>query len=389
MRSTHFGVVLVAVLFVSACNRTPTSPSATTSLTLSGNLSFGNVTSGTSATASLTISQAGSNALTVTSISYPAGFTGNWPGGVIPALGSQLVTVTFSPTALTTYGGQITVNQGSGATTIATSGTGSSAPTFTLSGLVTESAPTTSTVLAGARVTFLDGANQGRSAVSGADGRYEMTGVSEGGYTLSVTLAGYVGVAVPVGIAGNSTLTIRLNPVAARTSFGQGQYRVSEDMPAGRYYSDPVDGCHFQRQRAFGGSASDTIVDTVLNFDAAQWIVDLLPSDAGFETDANCRTWFTTPRRGAQTNISPGMWVVGSQVAPGTYRADSAVPGCYWQRVSNFTGSALSDTIIANAFLSSSGPQIITIASSDAGFSGNDLCGLWTRTTAATASPVQ
>jgi hypothetical protein len=384
MRSIQLGVAVVAILSMSACGSTPSSPSPANSVTLSGDLSFGNVTAGTSAMASLTISQAGSTALTITSISYPSGFTGNWPGGVIPGAGSQLVTVTFAPTALTTYGGAITVNQDGGAATITTSGTGSSASIFTLSGLVTESAPTTSTVLAGARVTFVDGANQGRSAVSGADGRYEITGVSEGGYTVSATLAGYVGVAVPVGIVGHSILTIRLNPVAARTSFGPGQYLVSEDLPAGRYYSDPVDGCHFQRQRAFGGGASDTIVDTVLNFDAAQWVVDLLPSDAGFETDANCRTWFTTPRRGAQTDIAPGMWVVGSQVAPGTYRADAAVAGCYWQRVSNFTGSAYPDTIIANAFLSSNGPQIVTIASSDAGFSGNDSCGVWTRTAAAT-----
>ncbi len=80
------------------------------------------------------------------------------------------------------------------------------------------------------------------------------------------------------------------------------------------------------------------------------------------------------------------MWLVGSQVSPGTYRADSAVAGCYWKRVSNFTGSPLADTIIANEFLSSSGPQIVTIASTDAGFSGNALCGTWTRTTAATGA---
>ena len=42
-----------------------------------------------------------------------------------------------------------------------------------------------STVLAGVRVAFVDGANQGQSATTGADGRYTITGVVNGGYTVS------------------------------------------------------------------------------------------------------------------------------------------------------------------------------------------------------------
>ena len=45
--------------------------------------------------------------------------------------------------------------------------------------------PRMSTVLAGVRVAFVDGANQGQSATTGADGRYTITGVVNGGYTVS------------------------------------------------------------------------------------------------------------------------------------------------------------------------------------------------------------
>ena len=87
---------------------------------LSGNLAFGNVTNGTTATATLTLNNTGNTTLTVTSISYPTGFSGAW-SGTIPAGGSQDVTVTFAPVAVASYSGTVTV------TSDATSGTGTSA----------------------------------------------------------------------------------------------------------------------------------------------------------------------------------------------------------------------------------------------------------------------
>jgi len=342
-------------------------------------MAFGSITVGSSATATLTIANTGSGELTITSVSYPTGFSGSFVSGTIAPNGSEVVTVTFTPTAAQSFTGNITVtgNQASGSNTIAVSGTGVALATFTLSGSVTETPPTTSTVLAGAVVTFVDGANQGRSATTGADGRYQITGVVNGGYTVSATRAGYTPVALPVGINGNTTLDFRLEPIAPRTSFGPGQYRVPTDIPVGRYYSDPVNGCHFARVRSFGGTPAEAIVDTVLQFDAGQWIVDLLATDAGFVTDANCGFWLTTPRLGLQTSITPGMWIVGAQITPGTYRADNSTQGCYWQRVSNFTGAV--EAIIANQFVTSPGVQLVTIAATDVGFSATTECGTWTR----------
>jgi hypothetical protein len=371
--------LLVLTLLISCNDKTPTAPTPTSAITLSGNMNFGSVTVGASAVSTLTIANTGSGELSITGVTYPAGFSGSFSSGAIPANGSQAVTVTFAPTAAQTYTGNVTVtgNQASGTNTIAISGTGVAIPTFTLSGLVTETAPTTSTVLAGVRVAFVDGANQGKFATTGADGRYQITGVVNGGYTVSAQLTGYTPVSLPVGINGNTTLDFRLDPLAPRTTFGPGQYRLTADIPAGRYYSDPSNGCHYQRVRGFGGTTAEVIYDNIINFDAGQWIVDLLPADGGFVTDANCGFWFPTPRRGLSQTITPGMWIVGAQIAPGTYRAENAAAACYWQRLSNFTGSI--DGIIASAFITSSGVQLVTIANTDAGFSTTPECGTWIR----------
>lgn len=375
--------VIAAVVATAACNKdkTPTAPTPTSAIGISGNLAFGNVTVGSTATAPMTISNSGTAELTITSVSYPTGFSGSFSSGTIAAGGSQTVTVTFAPTAAQSFSGSIVVsgNQASGTNSIAVSGTGTAVATFALSGLVTETPPTTSTVLAGVRVEIVDGANQGKFAVTGADGRYQITGVVNGGYTVRASLAGYTTSLLPVGINGNTTLDFRLDPTSVRTQFGPGTYRIPTDIAAGRYYSDPGNGCHFQRLRGFGGTTADTIADVVVNFDAGQFIVDLLSTDAGFQTDANCGTWFTTPRRGLLTTITPGVWIVGAQITPGTYRTDSSAPACAWARVSNFTGTA--DSVIANAFVTTAGSQVVTIASTDAGFATNVECGTWSRVT--------
>lgn len=105
-------------------------PLPTRIISLSGNLAFGNVTVGTSAQRTLTVANNGNSTLTVSGISYPSGFSGDWPSGTIAAGGSQPVTVTFAPTSVTSYGNTLAVsaNQTSGNNTYAISGTGVPAP---------------------------------------------------------------------------------------------------------------------------------------------------------------------------------------------------------------------------------------------------------------------
>jgi hypothetical protein len=88
---------------------------------LTGNLSFGN--SGT--LRQLVISNTGFDRLAVSGITYPIGFSGNWTGNIAPGA-SQSVPVTFKPTALQSYSGNIVVasDASNGVKTIALSGQG-------------------------------------------------------------------------------------------------------------------------------------------------------------------------------------------------------------------------------------------------------------------------
>ena len=99
--------------------------STTRIIALTGSLAFSATQIGSTSSKTLMIANSGNSAMTVSAITYPAGFGGNW-SGTIPAGGSQAVTVTFSPAAATTYSATITVNanQTSGTATISAAGTG-------------------------------------------------------------------------------------------------------------------------------------------------------------------------------------------------------------------------------------------------------------------------
>ncbi len=97
----------------------------TRTIGLAGSLAFGDVVTNTMATRTLTIANSGNSVLTVSNIGYPPLFSGAW-SGTIPANASTNVTVAFTPTAVQTYGGPITVvsDATSGLNTINASGTG-------------------------------------------------------------------------------------------------------------------------------------------------------------------------------------------------------------------------------------------------------------------------
>ncbi len=103
-------------------------------ISLSGNLSFGDVQVNSTDTRTLTISNDGNSALYVSSVSCPSGFSGNWSGNV-SAGGSRNMTVTFSPASARNYGGTITVNSDKtgGSGIISVSGRGKESPTRIIS----------------------------------------------------------------------------------------------------------------------------------------------------------------------------------------------------------------------------------------------------------------
>lgn len=138
----RFVAALVVVLVCASCGSdnkpsTPTGPSQTpppqTTTTriigVSGNLAFGSVDVGQSRTATMTISNSGNTALTVTSLTVSGGLVehtrASWTDGTIAAGGSQAVTIEFAPNAPGSYSGVITVvgNHTSGSNTVPISGT--------------------------------------------------------------------------------------------------------------------------------------------------------------------------------------------------------------------------------------------------------------------------
>jgi hypothetical protein len=151
---------------------------------------------------------------------------------------------------------------------------------------------------------------------------------------------------------------------------------VGPTISARRYFSDPSNGCYWERLSGLGGTLDEIIANDFVGFDSAQEIVAVAASDLAFSTNAGCGDWFTTPRHGMQTSIRGGRWLVGNQVAAGTYMTSSN-SGCYWERLRNFGGSL--DGIIANDFVGAPGNQLVSISGGDLGFSTNAECGTWTR----------
>ena len=157
-------------------------------------------------------------------------------------------------------------------------------------------------------------------------------------------------------------------------TFGSGVRLVGTGIPPGRYYSAPAAGCYWERESGLGGTFADIIANDFLGSAYVQAIVDIAPTDLAFSSNG-CGTWSSVPTLGAQIGIQTGTWLVGAQIAPGTYQAQAA-SGCYWERLRNFGG--LSAAIISNHFVSSAGPQLVSIAATDVGFT-TDGCGSWTR----------
>ena len=79
----------------------------------------------------------------------------------------------------------------------------------------------------------------------------------------------------------------------------------------------------------------------------------------------------TTTSSGPKTSFADGTWQVGKQIAAGTYET-SGGSGCYWQRVSDMSGSF--GSILANDTIS--GHDVVTILPTDVGFQTQG-CGTW------------
>lgn len=78
----------------------------------------------------------------------------------------------------------------------------------------------------------------------------------------------------------------------------------------------------------------------------------------------------------AVTISGDGIFLVGSEVEPGSYRTTvpNASIGCYWARLSGLSGEF--DDIIANGIGEPGAQQVVEIASEDEAFE-TEGCGTW------------
>lgn len=158
-------------------------------------------------------------------------------------------------------------------------------------------------------------------------------------------------------------------PTPRADTFGDGTWGVGSDIKAGTYRTLSP-GCYWARLRSLDGSFSAVLAN---DNTSGPTVVTILKSDKGFES-SRCLEWTSNLARASQstTVIEDGTWITGVDFKPGTYQNEGA--GCYWARLSNFTG-ALSG-IVAND--NTSGPTRVTISSKDKGFTSS-RCGTWTR----------
>lgn len=104
--------------------------------------------------------------------------------------------------------------------------------------------------------------------------------------------------------------------------------------------------------------------------------MEILKGDKGF-TSQDCGEWTSDLSRVSpdRTKITDGIWIVGVDVQPGTYRTQNPGGDCYWERMRDFAQGL--NSIIANG-LPSGVSAIVEIRSSDAGYT-SQRCGTWTK----------
>jgi hypothetical protein len=164
--------------------------------------------------------------------------------------------------------------------------------------------------------------------------------------------------------------SVKLKVRPGPAHFGDGTFRVGHDIAAGTYRTrSAVPECYWARLSGFGGS------DIIENggFDGFE-VVTIRATDKGFESH-RCGTWTKDLSAVTKSRTGPfgaGIYIVGTDIAAGTWRSSATGSDCYWARLSGFGGGE----IIDNGGFSSH--AIVTIDRSDRGFQ-NHRCGTWTK----------
>ena len=159
-------------------------------------------------------------------------------------------------------------------------------------------------------------------------------------------------------------------PKDPNPNFKDGTHRVGEDIQPGTYRTrEGSSGCYYARLSGFGGSLDEIISNENTSYPA---IVTIAETDEGFKS-TNCGTWTQdlSAITESQTTFTDGMYIVGTDIEPGTYKSTGQT-GCYYARLSGFSGGL--GEIISNE--NTDEPAVVTIAATDEGFKSSG-CGIW------------
>ncbi len=154
-------------------------------------------------------------------------------------------------------------------------------------------------------------------------------------------------------------------------TFGSGTKMVNREIEPGTYRTRSSSvGCYWARLAGLSGDLSEIVANDNTNGPA---IVTIVKTDQAFHS-TSCSRWTKdlSPITSSQTApFGSGTYLVGVDIAPGTWRADTA-ESCYWARLRNFSGG------LGGVLANNNGVGLVTIRASDKGFTSS-LCGAWTR----------
>jgi hypothetical protein len=199
--------------------------------------------------------------------------------------------------------------------------------------------------------------------------------------TAAAGVATFANVGVTAAIGTSSTLSFSSAALAGISqtvtvspfTFGNGVRLVNVEIRPGRYRSvnASTGSCYWARLRNTTGT-NDIIANEL---GAGPRLLEVLPTDVAIES-SRCNAWteITGPATTSRTaDFADGMYLVGVDIEPGTWRAAGPGENCYWGRLRNINGS---DNILANYF--GALPAIMTILPTDVAVVVS-RCGTWTR----------
>lgn len=170
-----------------------------------------------------------------------------------------------------------------------------------------------------------------------------------------------------------------------RLGFGPGTYQVNIDIQpgvyAGKVGTDVLDSCYWERLSGASGELSDLIANSNA---VGQFYVEVLSTDKYFKVACDITPLAAWPGPAEPlSKIEPGTYMVGRDIAPGTYRGEAGtgvLDSCYWERLSGVSGEF--SNLVAND--SANGPYFVSIEDSD--FALSTACALELEAPASTAT---